>query len=139
MGKLQIQAKDISDVIEQYNPFAFKDAKNRIMIFKTYREAYFELLERIYKAGPLMVDAVVFCVDNFGMEFRDAVRFVNLWYSVTGRRDHEYLFNWTVPAEAEQMAERFAKGMHTISETKFNKDLFKAAFDSFISTRKLLR
>lgn len=130
MRKMKIQVNDIAELVERYNPFGFKDAKGRIMVFRTYDEAYFELMDRIYKAGPVMVDAVLFCVDNLGMSHIEATRFVALWAPVTGQKSSEFFFDWKAGGYyLEHPLEAFAKGMHTLSETKFNKDMFLSAFD----------
>ena len=129
MAKLKLNVSDIAELVEQYNPFGFKDAKGHIMVFKTYEEAYLELIDRIFKAGPRMVDAVVFCIDNLGMKLVDAQRFVGLWKAVTGQDGAEFFFIWdsTEKADLAQPLERFARGMHLLSETKFNQDMFNAA------------
>lgn len=132
MPKLKVQARDIADFIENYNPFGFKDKRGGLMCFDTYEKAYLELFERIYKAGPKMVDAVLFVCDNLGMSIQDAQRFVCLWKPVSGQSDDEYFFSWTNEDGClNQNLERFAKGIHLISETKFNKDMFLMAVEKF--------
>lgn len=132
MAKLKIQVSDIAELVELYNPFGFKDAKGRIMVFRTYDEAYYELLERIYKAGPKMVDAVLFAVDTWGMPLADAQRFVGSWKMVCGQKEPEFFFDWeTGGRDRDTSLERFARGMHLISETKFNSDMFKNALERF--------
>lgn len=132
MTKIKINATDIAEVVEKYNPFGFKTAKGAICIFKTYDEAYYELIERIYKAGPKMVDAVLFCMDNVGMTLQDAQRFVGSWKMVVGQKECEFFFDWeTGGRDRDTQLERFAKGMHLISETKFNKDMFNNALTRF--------
>lgn len=132
MGGIKIQARDIAELVERYNPFGFKDAKGCIMVFKTYDEAYYELISRVYNAGPLMVDSVLFVVDNLGMNLADAKRFIATWKGYCGVTDSLFLFDWKNGGKDRDLKlEQFAKGMHLISETKFNKDMFLHALDRF--------
>lgn len=121
---------DLGDFLEQYNPLAFKDASGKIMYFKTYVEAYEELLNRIYKAGPYMVDAVLFCTDTYGMKLQDAQRFVNSWQRYVGVENQFFLIDWkTGGSTRDSDLEKFARGLHLLTETKFNKDMFLYALD----------
>lgn len=132
MSRLKIKVKDITELIEQYNPFAFKDGKGRIMAFPSYNQAYYELFSRLYKAGPKMVDAVLFAIDTWGMSLQDAQRFIASWKMVVGQESSDFFFDWQHGgAERDKTLERFAKGMHLISETKFNSDMFRDALTRF--------
>ena len=137
MKKYILKPRDLVDLIENYNPFAFKDEKQQVMLFRTYEEAYYELFKRIYAAGPIMVDAVVFCVDQWGMTLADAQRFVALWRHSTFKKDELYTFDWeTGGTERDKDLEAFARGCHLISETKFNRDMFNYALERFLVTLK---
>lgn len=138
MSNYQFQIDDLATLIEEYNPFAFKNGRNTIMVFRTYEEAYYELLNRIYKAGPIMVDAVLFAVDTWGMSVADGQRFVELWKNVTGIKDQFFLFDWKHGGkERDDLLERFAKGCHLLSETRFNKDMFLSALSRFKEKMKI--
>lgn len=135
MGKIKIQARDIAELVELYNPFGFKDPKGRIMVFRTYDEAYYELLERVYKAGPTMVDLVLFVVDNLGMSLQEAKKFVYLWKGYCGVKDTLFLFDWKNGGkDRDKQLEQIARGMHILSETKFNNDMFLSALNRFKTT-----
>lgn len=132
MPKMKIEARDFADFIEKYDPFGFKDKDGSFMCFDTYEKAYLELFERIYKAGPKMVDAVLFVCDNLGMRIADAQRFVALWKPVCGQSEDEFFFSWTNEDGCLYTnLERFARGMHLVTETKFNKDMFLSAVEKF--------
>lgn len=132
MGRIKVKVNDLSELIEQYNPFGFKDENSRIMVFRTYDEAYYELITRIYNAGPIMVDAELFMYENLGMNLSDAKRFVATWKGYVGISDYIFLFDWKNGGkERDRQLERFARGMHLISETKFNGDMFRNALERF--------
>lgn len=121
---------DLGEFLEQYNPLAFKDASGKIMYFKTYVEAYCELLDRLYKAGPYMVDAVLFCMNNYNMKIQDAQRFVNSWQRYVGAENQFFMIDWkTGGSERDKQLETFARGLHLLAETKFNKDMFLFALE----------
>lgn len=130
--KMKINVRDIAELVELYNPFGFKDAKGRIMVFRTYEDAYSELLMRIYKAGPIMVDAVLFCSEQLGMTLSESKKFVALWRGYCGVADPQFLFDWQHGGKDRDMKlEQFARGMHLLSETKLNKDMFLSALNRF--------
>ena len=121
---------DLGEFLIQYNPLAFKDARGNIMYFRTYAEAYEEMLDRIYKAGPYMVDAVLFCMNTYGMKIQDAQRFVNSWQRYVGANEQFFMIDWkTGGADRDRQLEQFARGLHLLAETKFNKDMFLCALD----------
>lgn len=133
MGKKYVRALGLEELIERYNPFAFKDEKNRIEMYETYEKAYYELFRRIYAAGPKMVDAVVFCVDTWGMTLADAQRFVALWRPMMRKKDELFQFDWKDGGtERDRDLEVFARGCHLISETRFNKDMFSYALERWL-------
>lgn len=127
---------DLGDFLVARNPLAFKDEKNTIMYFQTYKEAYEEMLERLYKAGPVYVDLVLFAMDTYGMEKKDAEQFVRKFWSI-GLKEQELLLNWQseAPSERARLREQLAKvakGLHMLVESKFQSDMFLAAFDAFM-------
>lgn len=135
MGNIKIKVNDIAELVELYNPFGFKDERGRIMVFRTYDEAYYELILRVYKAGPIMVDAILFIVDNLGMSLTEAKRFFGTWSGYIGVNDPVFLFDWKNGGKGrDTQLEKIARGMHLISETKFNADMFRNALDRFKST-----
>lgn len=135
MGSFKIHANDIAELVERYNPFGFKDERSRIMVFRTYDEAYYELISRVYKAGPIMVDIDLFLVDNLGMTLAEAKKFFALWRGCSGATDPIFLFDWQNGGkDRDQKLEQICKGMHLLSETKFNRDMFLSALNRFKST-----
>lgn len=129
---------DIGDFLERYNPLAFKDARGNIMYFKTYEEAYCELLDRLYLAGPYMIDAVLFCVNTYGMSNVDAQRFVNSWQRHVGAEEQFFMIDWKTGGRKRDMdLETFARGLHLLAETKFNKDMFLSALDKIKKKLKI--
>lgn len=135
MGSIKLNVRDMAELVEQYNPFGFKDPRGRIMVFRTYDEAYYELISRIYKAGPLMVDATLFVVDNLGMTLTDAKKFVATWRGYVGVTDPLFFIDWKRGGkERDKQIEQFARGMHLISETSFNADMFRNALERFKMT-----
>lgn len=129
---------DLGEFLELYNPLAFKDARGNIMYFKTYVEAYEELFDRLYKAGPYMIDAVVFCMDNYGMKIQDAQRFVNSWQRYIDVQKQYFLIDWkTGGKERDLQLEKFARGLHLLLESKFNKDMFLCALDKMKEKLKI--
>lgn len=122
MKKLEI---DIATFIEQYNPLALKDAKGTVMYFKTYADCYEELLDRLYKSGPYMIDCVVFCMDTYGMKIQDAKRFVNSWQRYVDISEDFVLIDWLSGGKTrDQQLEKVARALHLLTETKFQKDMF---------------
>lgn len=132
MKKNKIKVSGIEEAILLYNPFVFKDQSGRFMMFPTLEDSYYELLQRIYDAGPTMVDVIVFFVDTYGMPYVEAQNYVRGWLSVIGMKEAVFLFDWKNGGKQRDAdLEKFARGMHLMSETKFNKDMFLGALAKF--------
>lgn len=129
--------RDLAELIEVYNPFGFKTPDRVIMMFPTYEECYGELLDRLYLQFPRYVDLVLFCVDNLDMSNMDAVRFIKSWRSFC--IDEQFMIDWKGGGtERDSQLEKVARGMHTLSGTKFNKDMFKMALEKFKIKNQIL-
>lgn len=138
MAKLKLEARDLADFIELFNPFGFKDEKGVIMTFKDYDAAYFELLQRLYQQGPTYIDCVLFCADNWGMNLVDGKRFVNTWNKACGVPGEVVLIDWkNGGAERDSILQRLAKSAHLLTETKFNLAMFLNALNRFKSLKQL--
>lgn len=133
---------DLGEFLEARNPLAFKDSKQKIMFFETYKEAYLELLERLYKAGPKYIDLVLFVINTYGMSKPDAERWVGRWKSL-GVNSEQVLLNWYDIEGADlnvdrELVAKIAKCLHTLVESKFNSDMFLAAWNEFIEKLNML-
>ena len=124
----------LEEYIEQYNPFGFKDKNGKPMIFKSYEEAYYEALQRLWEAGPYYVDMVLFIHDQYDMSSVDSQRFVSTWRHRRNRDREYYLFDWRGddPRPVKMNCEEIMIGLHQISETKFTPSMFQCAFNRFI-------
>ena len=128
--KIKPNPRDLAELIEVYNPFGFKTPNRVIMIFPTYEECYMEMLNRMYQSFPRYVDLVLFCVDNLDMPHLDAERFIRGWRSLSVGA--EFLIDWKEGGkERDHILENVARGLHTISGTTFNKDMFYMALEKF--------
>ena len=134
MGRIRYNPQDLCQLVEDYNPFVLKDEKGRILLFNTYEKAYYELLKRVYKAGPILFDAVLFCKKQLNMPFSDARKFVSSWTRYIKSDEGIFLIDWKDGGrERDIMLETIVRGMHMVSETRFNSDMFKSALTNFKS------
>lgn len=129
---------DISDFVEQYNPFLLRDRRGKLMVFKDYQALYKETLERLWEAGPYYVDMVLFVKDQIqGMTLKDAERFVTSWRRRVGKRESEwYLFDWRNGDVKGQLYNQIVEimiGLHSLSETSLNSDMLRLAFSEFLA------
>ena len=109
-----------------------------LICFKDYDAAYFELLTRLYNAGPKYIDMILFCHDNWGMKPVDGSRFVNLCRRACGLPGETLLIDWKDGgAGRDLLLQTLAKGAHLITETKFNTSMFLNALNRFKSLKSL--
>lgn len=126
----------LADYLEQRNPLAFKDSKGHIMYFKDYDGAYYEMMGRVFMAGPKYVDLVLLCMDIYGMSKSDSERLVSRWRCF-GVYDDSVLTNWKFGDDSREESrlretlKQIAQGLHTVAGTKFNNDMFLSAFYRF--------
>lgn len=126
---------DLEEFLVQRNPLAFKDDKGNVMYFKTYMEAYYEMIHRVYLSGPKYVDLVLLCVKTYGMEKNDAERFVKKWRCY-GVNEDFMLLNWNIKDDGDRRMltdslRKIAQGLHMLVGAKFNNDMFLFACDRY--------
>lgn len=127
---------DLGEFLESCNPLAFKKKDGSICYFRSYEDAYLEFLKRLYEAGPRYVDLVLFVMNEYGMTKAEGERFVKTWWSLGVRQDF-VLTQWQVECEGDEHILRndtmqICQGLHTLAETKFQKDMYYSAFDKYL-------
>lgn len=138
--KVDFSKMDLQTLIEEHNPFAFKDVKRKICFFENFSGAYLALLERLFEQFPKgYIDMVLFVVDNCDMEHEDACRFVDNMKKA-GYKLNPSVIDWYEGGlERDKMLKSIAIGMHDISETSFNEGLFMAALNMFMVKYKIFK
>lgn len=127
------------EVMEKVNPFAFKDEKGKICIFKDYRAAYLYGIEKMYAMSMGgWLDLVLFMCTHCGFSLPDAVRFMESFersgaLTASDESDKTQLvqIDWTDYKDMQRVLTRVFNGLHWILETKFNNDMFRSALDTF--------
>ena len=133
-----------AEALADYDPFCFKKADGRFQMFKTYSDAYLELLQRLKDQFPAgYIDIIVFLVDNCSMKYNYALSYLpqleRLGCNVRNDRDWSgvVLVNWKKFDDSVFALERIAQGMHLILGTEFNRDMFKNAVERFKLKNKI--
>ena len=69
------------EVMEQANPFAHRDEKGKIMVFKDYSEVYLDCIEHMYQESLRgYLDVCLFLEHYSGMEHLQATQFLENFY-----------------------------------------------------------
>lgn len=136
----------LGDVLKKYNPFALKKEDGTVMMFKSYVEAYQELLQRMYDASQKgYFDIPLFIVENYGMTLPFALQFllsyfgeVRIYMEQDESWQGEVLIRWDRLIGRDYYCLcSIVTGFHWITETKFNKDMFNYALDMFQTKNNL--
>lgn len=125
------------ELMERVNPFAFKDEKGKICVFKDYSEAYLDCIDKLRQMGfGGWVDLVVFMNKHCGFEMADAERFMKHFENSGALSKNDYSnktglvqIDWTDYKDMQRVLPRIMCGLHWVLETKFNPDMFKHALD----------
>lgn len=127
---------DLGEFLKQRNPLALKDKKGQIMVFDTYKEAYEEFFWRIYQSGPYYVDLVLLSMEIYGMTKPYAEKWVRTFWAL-GIRQDVVLLDWGKDKEDKLRClrmnlEQICICFHTLVGSKFQRDMFLAAFNDFM-------
>lgn len=129
--------KSFMDLIENYNPFAFKKEDGDTEIFRTYKDVYLYTLKKLYLMFPRgYCDMCLFVHVRTQLPFTDSCQVVKSFKSM-GVEDVELIDFRTQDLGRKVHLERVMKALHTISETKFNDAMFMEAlidFDVWLET-----
>lgn len=131
MKKMKIEG--MAEMLEVYNPMVLRDEKGVIMSFADYSECYFELIKRFYGVGGPYVDLVLFVVETWGLSEVDAVRFVRTWHSLVDfPKEGFVVVDWMNGGkERDKMIEGVVNCCHTLTKTKFDRNMFLSALNKF--------
>ena len=124
--------RDFVDLIERYNPFGLKQPDGDTRIFKDYSEVYLFVMNELYKKFPQgYIDLVVFLNEQTSMPVEVAEEFVREWNKY-GISDSVKLLRLDVKdVQREIYLRQLMRGMHEISGTLFDEDMFIKALRLF--------
>ena len=129
-----MSSKDLMWLIEEHNPFAFKDERRRIEYYPTYREAYLDAMKKIFNQAPRgYFDLMLFLSDHCELRGIDARLKFNDFRRLSGGviKTDVILIDWTEPRQYVDMLRYILQGLHTISETTFSESYFLSALEEF--------
>lgn len=128
-GILDAGSVDLEEYIRLYNPFAVRNEKDEMMIFKSYREVYLDMIERFYKASPRgYLDVVLFISDLYKMNLPNAEDTFRGMKKLGVTEIMQICWREMHGCDDEALR-RLLKGFHTISETRFDESRFRDALD----------
>ena len=124
--------RDFVELIESYNPFGLKQPDGDTRIFKDYSEVYLFVMNELYKKFPQgYIDLVVFLHEQTSMPVEVAEEFVREWNKY-GISDSVNLLRLDVKdVQRDIYLRQLMRGMHEISGTLFDEDMFIKALRLF--------
>lgn len=122
---------EISKLILEHNPFAIK-IKGELKYFETYEACYDYVFRYItVNCTRGFIDVMLLISDLTGSNLKDA-RLIFQKMKKTVQSEYLYLdFRCFTPGTEEEI-ERLFKGLHTISETKLNEEMFYRSLNRFM-------
>lgn len=122
------------DMIEKYNPFAFKDAKGEAMLFSDYGKVYEYLFKTIAEECPAgYIDIPLFMNKRTGMPLLDCKRFVNTWW----KKDEVVHLDWTFFPDVRAFLIELVTMFHKISETAVDHEKLQMRLAVFLGEIKV--
>ena len=131
--------EDFFRIMEEHNPFYFRDKREHFCIFKDYSALYEAMLERLYEQAPLgYIDLVLFLTDYCHIGQLEAADFLQNFHraGAIDRREPKgasgvVLVDWKDIDAYKEKFECIAKGLHWLMETQFNQSMFNQGFNMF--------
>lgn len=132
-------------MMEDHNPFFFRDKRERFCVFKDYAGAYLAMLERLYEQAPAgYIDLVLFMMHYCHMDRQSAEDFQQNFFR-SGALDNRSLLglqnvvmiDWrNIDAYVDKL-KGIACGLHWLTESKYNSSFFNQAINMFKAKMKL--
>lgn len=131
--------EDFFRIMEEHNPFYFRDKREHFIMFKDYSLLYEAMMERLYEQAPLgYIDLVLFLTDQCHMGQLEAADFLQNFHrsGAIDRRDPKgaagvVMVDWKDVDTYKDTFANIAKGLHWLMETQFNPSMFNQGFNMF--------
>lgn len=131
---MKINFSCFEEMIEKYNPFAFKDAKGEAMLFSDYGEVYKYLFKTLAEECPAgYVDLPLFMHKRTGMPLADCKSFVRSWW----KKDEVVRLDWTFFPQVRSFLIELATMFHKISETAIDHEKLQMRLQVFLGEIKV--
>lgn len=131
---MKLNYSSFEELIEKYNPFAFKDAKGEAMLFSDYGKIYeytFKCLADECSGG--YVDLPLFMHKRTGMPLADCRHFVNTWY----KKGEIVRLDWTFFPDVRAFLIELVTMFHKVSETTIDHEMLQRKLAVFLSEVKV--
>lgn len=131
------------EAMEHYNPFCIKDAFGRVKSFKTYEDAYLDILKRMLMDSPRgYLDVQLFLTRHCGLSNMHAADFIDNFYKEGALRrgvepdGHQVvMIDWSDEDWLRGYLPKFMRSLHWLLETHYDSEMFGRAFDKFYRTK----
>lgn len=129
---MELNQDDLSEIIEQHNPFFMKSPKGKICYFEDYVAVYLKTLRLLREQFPKgYIEMVLFLNDNCKTGISYGRELVRGWKR-EGYEGDPVLVEWNSNGVERYYTLRLLmKCLHTLSGTSFKEDMFKVALEKF--------
>lgn len=131
---MKINASCFEELIEKYNPFAFKDAKGEPMLFSDYGKIYEYLFKCLAEECPVgYIDLPLFMHKRTKMPLNDCKHFIGTWW----KRGEVVHLDWTYFPEVRPFLIDLVDLFHKISETAIDHEKLQMRLAVFLGEIKM--
>lgn len=136
--KQKLNLESFEEIMEQRNPFGFKDENGKVKLFDDYGKVYLYTVRKLKEKFPRgYIDLSLFINEMTGMPLEECESVVKR-FSVKGLEDVMFVPDiWDTKGMAfSHTLMLIMKGLHCITETEFDTMMFSRALHEFVKESK---
>lgn len=126
--------KAFSQLADRFCPFLFVDEAGNLLTYNSREDLYYDTLDKLYHLFPngfVNLDLFLYEACHF-----DALQTRTLMAMARNSRflsSSEIIWEWEFASDfGRSIAERIIRSLHLITDTKFDSDAFRCAYDRFV-------
>lgn len=123
----------MGDYLSEYNPFALKNPKGKVLYFPTYHDAYLYALKRIFKRSlGGYFDFALFITEENGFDLD-----TSLEIKASASKNNIFLrysfimIDWSDVGRAKEILAGIIEGLHYITESEYRYEEFEFIWEKF--------
>lgn len=128
-----------NQLVDRFCPFLFLDEAGNLLIYNSREDLYYDTLEKLYHLFPNgFVNMELFLYEACRFDAPQTRKLMAMSRNSRFLLNSEMLWDLELPPYyGRGIAENIIQTLHLITETKFDTDAFKSAYDRFVTYRML--
>lgn len=136
--RVSIEASDLQDYIEKYNPLALRDNEKKLMYFSFHSECYLYFLEWLFKkCSRGFIDPLLMLMDLYDLDNSEAMSIAGVLKAKRYILSDPLLVMWARESDTVMTLRRIIQGLCYYTECTFEEPSFIIALDEFFKVDRI--